>query len=328
MGLTLHQFEEALAACGDFSAQERLAVGVSGGPDSMALASLLSAYAQKHGKEIFVYTVDHGLRAQAAQEAALVSRLLSAWPNTHHKILRWEGEKPQTRLLEEARKARYNLLFEAAREDGCKSLFIAHHQDDQAETFLIRLAKGSGLDGLCGMRPMQPMEGGILVRPLLGFSKEELIQTCRENNIEFVDDPTNSNETYTRPRLRAVKKALEEEGMTSKRLATTATRLLRARQALEAMSDDLFKDALLESGEEGYVFDWLKLKSAPEELSLRVVLRSIELLCPHEDYGPRMERVENLLGRILHDDGFKGATLSGCAFTKNVKQNHLKIERE
>jgi tRNA(Ile)-lysidine synthase len=155
------------------------AVAVSGGPDSMTLAKLLSSWATQNNKTIHALTVDHGLRAESADEAAQVAAWLKNWPNTRHSVLKWEGDKPQNRIQEEARNARYRLMTDYCAGQGISSLFLAHHQDDQAETFLLRLAMGSGLDGLAAMRAVHKTGAGlILLRPFLTLPKERLLATC------------------------------------------------------------------------------------------------------------------------------------------------------
>lgn len=306
-----------------------LAVGVSGGPDSMALCHMLSVWAGARGVRVHAVTVDHGLRAEAAEEAAMVGRAVSQWPQVSHVVLRWEGDKPDTRILEEARQARYDLIETYLEKHGIAHVFTAHHQDDQAETFLIRLAKGSGLDGLAAMMPVQEKRSGIIVcRPLLTCPKEDLIAYCEARNIPFVNDPTNADAHYLRPRLRAARAILEEEGLSSKRLAVTAQRLARARQALETLSEDLFARAMTARGEDKVALDWNILSAAPEELILRVLLRCVDLLNPARDYAPRMERMEQLLDRLLWEETFKSATLGGCLFARNHKNHLLTIEKE
>lgn len=321
-----------MAIPNDFSrllaGQSTVAVGISGGPDSMALGWMLSQWAKDNNVQLHAITVDHALRAESAAEAKTVAGWLKDWPNTCHTILRWEGDKPETRILEEARSARYGLMLSYMRARDITHLCIAHHQDDQAETFLIRLAKGSGLDGLAGMKPVQPFGGGFLVRPLLGMSKADLIVLCDDNKIPYVMDPTNQNEKYLRPRLRASREVLEEEGLSSKRLSVTAQRLARAQSALSQMADEEFGKTL--RGEEGggFVFDTDYLRRLPEEIAIRIVLKAMDAIHPEGDYGPRMEKVENLTARILQDEDFKGATLGGCRFAIQPKNGTLWIGKE
>lgn len=306
-----------------------IACAVSGGPDSMALLHLLSSWGKEHGVRVVAFTVDHGLRSESAAEAASVGEWARMFPDVTHDVLRWEGVKPESRILEAARAARYALLSNAMTRIGAKHLFVAHHQDDQAETFLIRLAKGSGLDGLSGMRELQAFgDDKWIVRPLLDATKADLIAVCEESNVPFVNDPTNENQAYLRPRLRAAQGILEEEGLSSKRLSVTARRMLRARDALDSMAADLRKRAARAGRGDGEVLDIVLLREAPEELILRVFLSVMEDLRPDADYGPRMERAENLLERFLHDESFNGATLGGCIFAIDAKNGTVWIRKE
>jgi len=308
--------------------QTSVAVGISGGPDSMALGWLLAQWAKDHDVQVHAITVDHGLRKESAEEAKLVADRIRNWPNTRHTTLRWDGDKPETRILEEARKARYDLMLSYMASRRITHLCVAHHQDDQAETFLIRLAKGSGLDGLAGMKPVQKFGEGFLVRPLLDLSKDDLVAICNDNKIPFVNDPTNLNEKYLRPRLRASREVLEEEGLSSKRLSVTAARLARAQSALVQMADEEFGKTLREKKDDGFFFDTGALRELPEELTIRIVLKAMDAIHPGDDYGPRMEKVEHLVARILHDEDFKGATLGGCQFAIQPKNGTLWIGKE
>lgn len=324
--------ERFISAIGNLSSlqnEKAIAVGVSGGPDSMALCWLLSQWAIKCDVAVHAITIDHDLRAESAQEAKDVGVSIEGWPQVQHIILRWDGEKPETRILEEARFARYRLMRNYMMEHGIKHLFTAHHQDDQVETFLMRLVKGSGLDGLAAMPRMQIHEGGIILcRPLIDVPKLDLIALCTEEGIPYVTDPTNENEKYMRPRLRAARAVLEEEGMTSKRIAVTTARLARARRALDAITAEVYQSTLRSYDDGILLFDWKALQDSPEEIILRVLIRASEQLRPDEEYGPRMERLEVLLARLLTEKGFKSATLGGCLFALNNKDATLKIEKE
>ena len=323
------EFAQSMKGLSLPAAMKNMAVGVSGGPDSMALLHLLADWAEERGVRIFAYTVDHALRPESADEARQVGAWISAqWPQVRHRILRWDEGKPESRILEEARAARYALIASAMKEEGCAHLFVAHHQDDQAETFLFRLAKGSGLDGLAGMAPRHARDGIEIVRPLLDFSKEELIHLCDGNQIPYVSDPTNGNEKYLRPRLRAARDVLEAEGLSAKRLALTAARLARAKDALQSLSAALFDAAVKERRADGWLFNLNTLRASHEELVLRAVLSAMDQIHPEDSYGPRMEKAEALVSRILHDDDFKGATLGRCIFAIDARHATLWIGKE
>ncbi len=326
MPLTDQDFSQLLDGIDPHGA---ITVAVSGGPDSMALCWMLSQWAAARGIAVHAITVDHGLRPEAAQEAMDVGVSIAGWPAVKHVILRWEGDKPQTRILEEARAARYDLIRDYMQKNGIRHLFTAHHQDDQAETFLIRLAKGSGLDGLSGMQRLQELQDGIILcRPLLGSPKADLVALCMEKGIPFALDPTNENGKYLRPRLRGSWTVLEEEGLTSKRLSVTAARLARARKALESTASDLGSRTREWKDTHNHRYNWSALRTAPEELILRVLLAAVDELHPSDDYGPRMEKMETLLSRLLHEKSFKSATLGGCIFALSAKGDMITITRE
>ncbi len=313
---------------------DKIAVGVSGGADSMALAHMLGMWAKENNKKLYVLTVDHGLRVEAKDEvkevARWVAKLKAEKIDITHHVLTWEGKKPDTAIMERARAARYELMAEHCRMHDIPFLFLAHHQDDQAETFLIRLSKGSGLDGLSSMGEARCYdEALILLRPLLAYSKEDLLHYCKTHDIPYVNDPSNKNKEYMRPRLRASMIILGEEGLTSKRLARTAKRLARARKALEQISLNLYDQCLKEQEETKIIFDFVELKKNPEEIALRVVQKALESMRPNADYGVRMERLEELFAALWQrPESFKPRTLGGCVFALKDKNTALWIEKE
>ena len=155
---------------------EVIAVGVSGGADSLALLWKLNSWAKDNNKKIVALTVDHGLREESAYEANYVAQIAKQWGIEHH-ILIWEGEKPQTGIEEKARKMRYSLLLNWCKNNNVNALAVAHHLFDQAETFFLRLHRGSGLDGLCGMLPISYMDNIKIIRPLLNVHPDILKKT-------------------------------------------------------------------------------------------------------------------------------------------------------
>lgn len=212
------------------SGEPALLLAVSGGPDSTAL--LLMA-AEWGGTSLYAATVDHGLRPESAGEAVSVGRL-AARLGVPHRILRWEGEKPRTRVQERARAARYDLLAGEAARVGARVIVTAHHLDDQAETVLMRLARGSGLAGLAGMAARMQRGGIEIARPLLALPKAELIAFCEGRGEAFALDPSNQNPAYARPRWRRLKTTLAAEGLDAPALARLARRAALAEQALAA----------------------------------------------------------------------------------------------
>src|SRR5712664_2328709 len=215
-----------------------IVLAVSGGPDSIALMWLAARWRSTlaRGPRLIAVTVDHGLRAEAASEARGVKRLARTLDLTH-RTMRWTGDKPKTGLPAAARAALYRLLAQAARASGATHILTAHTRDDQAETLLMRLLRGSGISGLAAMARESERDGVLLARPFLHVSKSQLVATLKKAKIGFADDPTNRDTSFTRPRLRAIMPVLAAEGGDARNLARLASRLARANQAVEVLVD-------------------------------------------------------------------------------------------
>lgn len=306
-----------------------VAVAVSGGGDSMALVSLLRDWSLAWSAALHALTVDHGLRPESAIEAAEVSRVLLGW-GVSHTVLRWDGEKPYARIQELARAARYRLMGEFCRAKSIRYLFLAHHADDQVETFLYRLAKGSGIDGLTGMSPCQNFEkeGITLLRPLLRVSHRRLIATCRDRKIEWIEDGSNVSKRFVRGRLRGAREVLEQEGLTSSRILSTMSRFDRLVKLAEQLSESEYKNNLVRKETGRIVMNLGGLKSLPEEVLIRIFKRLILEVGGKRPYPPRLQNLEALVHRFLFDPEFKGATTGGCIFRSNKNAKHLTVLKE
>lgn len=304
----------------------RIAVAVSGGADSMALAHML---ATAH-EDVHAITVDHGLRPESAIEAAQVGSWLAGFPNVTHTILRWAGEKPAARRMESARAARYALMADYCRSHGIGYLALAHHRDDQAETFLMRLTRGSGIDGLAAMREIQPYDENLkLWRPLLNTaSHDDLKNYCRDAGMQWIEDPTNSSQKYMRNRMRAARGMLDAEGLSPKRLAATVRRIERASDALRILAARLLEKSLREKNDMQWTFDLKTLKDEPFELAVRVLRTALETLGSSGDYGPRFEKVEGVAHACLAATDSRTLTLGGCILRVNPRRGTLAVACE
>jgi tRNA(Ile)-lysidine synthase len=315
-----------------------LVLAVSGGPDSTALMVLAARWrkALRRGPRLVAVTVDHGLRPQSRGEAAAVGRLARSL-GVEHRILRWTGPKPTTGLQAAARAARYRLLAGAARRAGARHVLTAHTLDDQAETVLIRLARGSGIGGLAAMARLSPLPvsspsaGGpgdiVLVRPLLEVPKASLVATLRRAGIAFADDASNRDPRFTRARLRAAMPLLQREGLAPQRLALLARRARRAEAALEAaVGEAATKLAPGSWPVRGPIaFAAAAFAQLPAEVALRLLGRAIARV---GDEGPvELGKLESLCA------GLAGAapgvrfrrTLAGALVTRS--RDGLVIER-
>src|SRR5271156_4483671 len=208
--LTLEAIDVILAPLAEAAA---LLLAVSGGPDSTALLVMAASWARRRGgPRIDAATVDHGLRAEGADEARAVADLCRKL-GVPHQTLIWRGEKPKTRLQERARDARYALLADCARRIGAEIVVTAHHMDDQAETVLFRLLRGSGVGGLAGIAARTERDGLTLARPLLGLAKADLVAYCEAERVPYACDPSNVDPRYARTRMRALLASLAAEGL-------------------------------------------------------------------------------------------------------------------
>jgi tRNA(Ile)-lysidine synthase len=281
---------EAKALFSDLEQFPVLVLAVSGGPDSTALMVLAARWRKslKAKPKLIAVTVDHGLRKEAKREAAAVGRLARKL-GIAHRTLRWSGRKPKTGLQEAARAARYGLLAGAAHKANASHVLTAHTRDDQAETVLIRMSRGSGVSGLAAMARISALpgdgEGQIkLVRPLLDIPKARLVATLRAAKITFADDPSNRDPRFTRARLRGLMGELAREGLDARRLSLLARRLKRADTAIEAAVERAAAELTLSPATSGAIaFDAAGYARLPAEIALRLIGRA---LAKAGDEGP------------------------------------------
>ena len=301
-----------MAPLGPFEPKPQIAIGVSGGADSMALALLAAGWARTKGGAAVALTVDHGLRTESAAEARQVARWMRA-RKIAHRTLRWQGVKPYANVAAAARAARYALLADWCRRNGVLHLLLAHHLDDQAETVLMRLSRGSGADGLAGMAAITELPDVRLLRPLLDVPRERLRATLEQACQPWVEDPTNVDPAFTRVRVRH---ALADSDLQPRALAETAARLGRARAALEAERARLLAHAAWIHPAGFARLDVALLQAAPEEIGLRALAALLRCISG-ENYPPRFERLRRLYREIVSGGLPKSRTLGGCLIARD-----------
>lgn len=321
-----------------------IGLAVSGGGDSMAMLYLAHNWTRDYGVRLWVVTIDHGLRAESAAEAAMVAEECAAlgWP---HATLRWRWDG-QGNVQDAARRARLALI-DRWRGDVRHVLF-AHTRDDQAETFLMRLARGSGVDGLSGMRPTRdvaphagivPALGGDeitgqapqlqgrapgyrVVRPCLDMARDDLRHYLTVLKGRWVDDPSNENRDFERVRIRQLLRLLDEEGLTTSVLSDTARRMARAREGLTARMVGAVRQLCLDAPLGQVRIDRDGLAALDDETRLRLLTAGLGYVAGAE-YRPRAASSEALLERVLSG---AGGTLHGAEVL--VEKAHLRIVRE
>lgn len=308
-----------------------VAVAVSGGPDSMALCRSLLDYLDIHKRNttVHLFTVNHNLRDEAQAEAEMVGRAFADFSQARHHILQWDhcGDV-DSRLQERARNARYDLISKAMSEHGLAHLFLGHHQDDQVETFLFRLAKGSGLDGLACMVPRQKRGDITLCRPFLDIPKSACVDFCDDHKIPYAQDRSNDDPSYARVRLRHSFSVLEEEGFDGKRLSRLTRRMARATEALDVVSNKVYHEYIIFNDVSCIVFNFKALKNNPEEVFFRVLKKAVYTLAGREGYGLRMERFERLCEHFYTTDPPQKQTMGGVIFSVSDDRAEIIIEKE
>jgi tRNA(Ile)-lysidine synthase len=306
-----------------------IVLAVSGGPDSTALLHLVHGWSRNQTRapgSVVAVTVDHGLRPEARAEADEVARQAGAL-GIAHRIVRWDGPRPTSGLQAAARVARYRLLSEIARDGlaglgaGANAAIVtAHTADDQAETFLMRLARGRGVDGLASIPPRGNLaiEGREtdrttikLLRPFLGIPRRRLIATLAAHSIPFSDDPSNRDRRFERVRVREALEVLETLGVTREALQRSAHRLHLARETLERAADEFEARAVQSIAGLVYEIDLASLSDASGETAVRILRR---VLAEAGGAAPpaELDAVEAAVVRLLAGSNVPTFTLGGC----------------
>ncbi|NNF77319.1 MAG: tRNA lysidine(34) synthetase TilS [Rhizobiales bacterium] len=298
-----------------------VALAVSGGADSVAL--MLAASRLLPVENLTVLSVDHGLRAAAAGEAAQVA----GWAKTagvQHVTLRWQEEKPETGIQAAAREARYQLMTDWCTANNVAHLVTAHNLDDQAETVLMRLKRGSGVDGLAGMAKQSWRSGIQLLRPLLDVTHDALVASLRQAGHSWIEDPSNTDEQYERIQVRKSAETLSALGLSNAKLVATARRMTRAREALEQATHQLLA-ACADVSE--YGFCQLRagaVRGAADELAIRALSRCIQAVGGGA-WPPSDEPLERVL-EWLRAGTPDATTLGGCRLV--LRGEHVLVARE
>ncbi|MCK0138302.1 tRNA lysidine(34) synthetase TilS [Aliiroseovarius sp. F47248L] len=297
----------------------RLGVAVSGGGDSMALLLLAHDWCAEQGAELLAATVDHGLRTEAAEEARFVQATCAAL-NLPHRTLNWT-EQPAGNVQDAARRARYGLLADWAKDEQLDAVLLGHTADDQAETFLMRLARGSGVDGLSAMRDDWSDRGVQWMRPLLPVTREALREVLTTRGQAWIDDPTNDDPNYDRVKMRRALQDLPQIGLTRARLTATAHRMSQARDALAWLAHDAARRlADVKGGDVQFAMP--EFTGLPDETRHRLLAHAINYVSSTA-YRPRYNAL-----RALEDEVTAGQTrtLQGCLVS--LTADRLVIGRE
>jgi len=306
-------------------ARANLAVAVSGGPDSLALAYLAKCYSIKNKITVKFLLVDHKLRPESTKEATFVKNLLKKVGITC-KVLSWKGKKPFKNIQSSAREARYSLLAKECKKNNIKYLLLGHHSNDLFENFLIRVVRGSGLKGLVSFNKSvkyRDQELNIL-RPLLNLEKNDLINISKIVFKFFINDPSNIDDTYKRTRIRTLLESLEKEGLDLKKLKLTINNLRDSDKSIRFYVKKNLKDnSVYIKTRNTYILNHDFFDQSHE-----VVFRSLTLIIQKigkKYYPVRGKSINELINRITLKT-FTKITLGAC-FIESVNETIL-ISRE
>ncbi len=290
----------------------RIGVAVSGGSDSVALLTLTCEWAGAD-TQVEAITVDHGLRDGSAEEATFVAKQ-AARLGAKHTTLRWQDWTGDGNLQAEARTARYRLITDHCTRHDIQTVLLGHTQNDQAETLLMRVARGSGVDGLAAMR----VRHGIFLRPLLQETRQDLRSYLTARDIAWIDDPSNDDPRFDRVRVR---QAMEALNLDPKRLSDTAAAMARAQEALEIRAHDVAQRSVTDQN--GIIsFDAAALAKTEAETRFRLVAHALKCLSS-APYRPRLSALTTTLKAALNG---QGGTLHGCRFLPH--KDRLLLVRE
>lgn len=296
-----------------FEHQPRLAVGVSGGADSLCLLHCADAWARDRGGSAVALIVDHRLRSESADEAAMVAGWMAAAGVEHHVLRLHEAAPDGGNIEARARASRFDLLEAWCRDAGVLHLLLAHHREDQVETVLLRLARGSGAHGLAAMTPERSLRHLRVLRPLLDVPKARLVATLQARGLPWVEDSSNRDPRFDRVRLRQTLAAIAgDDALLTARIAHTAGAMRRTRRLLDAAIDRLLARAVTVSPLGYAAIDRRGLDGADRDLAARALGLVVAAVggTPHP---PRRESMLHWLEVIAGAGG--GATLAGVQLT-------------
>tara|TARA_Y100001970_G_scaffold75819_1_gene96099 strand:- start:10892 stop:11914 length:1023 start_codon:yes stop_codon:yes gene_type:complete len=297
-------------------------VAVSGGSDSMALSGLSIILANERKYKVFFAHVDHGLRKNSNKEAIKVKKLFKK-NNTKLEILK-NKRKITKNIQKNARDLRYDLLSKFCKKKGTNYLLTAHHQDDQIETFFIRLSRGSGVEGLSSMDEKTKIKHGIsLIRPFLNSDKKDLIYVAKKFFKQIIKDPSNTNKKFLRVNIRNLKKILEDKGISPERIAHSIRNISLTKDAINFYVIKSMKE-LVKFRKAETILNLTDFKKEPKEVKFRIMNNIIKKRT-NSYYPPRSKKVVNLINRFEGNKS-KKCTLGGCLFEK--RKNLLYVSRE
>ncbi|MFL2876195.1 MAG: tRNA lysidine(34) synthetase TilS [Candidatus Pelagibacter sp.] len=298
------------------------AVAVSGGPDSLALVALTKAYSFQRKSKFYYILVDHNIRKDSNQEAKKVKTLLKRKEIILKVFL--NKKKITKNIQANARNLRYEILLNFCKKKKIKTLLTAHNLEDQVETFLIRLSRGSGIKGLSAMKSLSKINSSVnLYRPLLDVKKKFLIRISKNIFGKYIKDPSNKDLKYLRTKVRTLKKPLEKSGIKYEQIFKSIQNLSSSEATLAGYFNKTFKKLIQKRNKEISI-NFQKFKKLNNDAKIALINECIKQLKKNY-YDLRSKKVQNLITSLNKRD-YKKSTLGGCIFFKKNEDLCLKIE--
>ena len=303
--------------------EKKYVVAVSGGPDSLALVALTKAYTFCKKTKFYYVLIDHNIRKNSGLEAKKVQNILK---KKNLKLRVYLNKKNIVKNIQaESRNARYDILKNFCIKNSIKVILTGHNLEDQVETFLIRLSRGSGLKGLSAMKSLSKINSQVsLFRPLLDTHKQSLVKISKTIFGTYLKDPSNKNKKYLRSKIRNLKKPLEKSGIKYEKIFKSIQNLSQSKITLEQHLNKIFKKLIIKANNE-ILINFKNYKDLNMDTKIALINHSVKQLKSNY-YDLRSKKVENLISNLDKKD-FKNSTLGGCVFFKKGEYLCLKAEK-
>ncbi len=293
--------------------KQNFIVAVSGGPDSLALSFLAKVYSINKSLKVRYFIVDHKLRDNSSEEANFVKKLLKKL-SIKLNILKWNGKKPRNNIQSIARTKRYALLHKQSTKLKINSILLGHHKDDLIENFFIRMLRGSGLNGMLSFDEKSEFKKINLIRPLIKFSKQDLVYISKKIFDTYVEDPSNENENFKRVKIRNLIKTLKSEGLNVEKFNLTIKNLKSANDSIKFFSENnIIKNSIAFKRKKS-IFLNDKFFNQPQEIVFRSLTEIIKIV-GGKYYPVRGKKIDKTVELIKNNAFFK-ITLGNCLIKK------------
>jgi len=325
MELLLNNIDKIFSKQKQKDLPKKVAVAVSGGCDSLALTIALNEYCRFKKIKLFAVTINHKVRKDADKEAAQLNKILSKNKIAHQILeVKWL-EKPTSNIESKLREARYELLYEFCLKNKIEFLFLGHQLEDVAENFLIRLFRGSGLDGLSTISEISEYKKIKLLRPFLNITKDQLKEFLQSKKIKWFEDETNDDEKFLRNKIRKFFNSFSDKNLIQKRIKNSTDEIAQMRDLFDLDLIDKAKEILQFQGD-SFLLNLEKFKVIPEKIALKILaLTAMEI--SGKEYKPRLERLKIFYDWILLNKIHKARDFYGCV-AKKYDNNSIIISKK